>query len=159
MSTILLATDGSPSSMRATAAAIQLAEATGWRLHVVTVWKRPVWEYGLVPEPVYELDAHAKAHGEEALAAAVKEVEAAGMAVDSSLRSGDAGGEICAAAEELGAELIVVGSHGWTGLRRLVLGSVSAKVLHEAPCPVLVVRRGAARAAEPQKAEEVVAAR
>jgi nucleotide-binding universal stress UspA family protein len=37
-------------------------------------------------------------------------------------------------------ELIVIGSHGWGGVRRAVLGSVSSRVVHEAPCGVFVVR-------------------
>jgi nucleotide-binding universal stress UspA family protein len=70
MKTILLATDGSPSAERATGEAIELALATGWRLCVVSAWKRPVWEYGLAPPPPYELDAAARAHTELALDAA-----------------------------------------------------------------------------------------
>jgi nucleotide-binding universal stress UspA family protein len=143
MKTIVLATDGSPSAERATAEAVDLALATGSRLHVVTAWKRPTWEYGIAPVPPYELDAAAKAHAEAALAKAVAAADEAGVAAEPILRRGDAAHEICAVAEALGADLVVVGSHGWNALRRIVLGSVSARVLHEAPCPVLVVRGAA----------------
>ena len=48
--------------------------------------------------------------------------------------------EICAQAESLGADLIVIGSHGRTGLKRFLLGSVAESVVRHAPVPVLVVR-------------------
>lgn len=60
------------------------------------------------------------------------------------VRIGDPGGEIAAFAEELGAELIVLPSHGRTGLRRLLIGSVAERVIRLAHCPVLVLRNGGA---------------
>jgi nucleotide-binding universal stress UspA family protein len=56
------------------------------------------------------------------------------------LEEGDAAGEIVRVAEEGGCDLIVMGTHGRTGLRRLVMGSVAEEVLREAPCPVLTVK-------------------
>ncbi len=53
---------------------------------------------------------------------------------------GDAAAEIVRIAEESGADLIVLGARGLNPLKRLVLGSVSTKVLHQAPCDVLVVK-------------------
>ena len=139
MKTILLATDGSPSAAGAIAEAIELATATGWRLFVVSAWKRPTWEYGIAPVPPWELDEAVQARADAAVSAAVAAAEASGVTAEATVRRGDAAREVCAAAEELGADLIVVGSHGWNALQRLVLGSVSARVLHEAPCPVVVV--------------------
>jgi nucleotide-binding universal stress UspA family protein len=55
------------------------------------------------------------------------------------VRQGDACDEICAAAEEAGAGMIVLGAHGWGAVRRMLFGSVSSAVLHHASCPVLVV--------------------
>ncbi len=51
---------------------------------------------------------------------------------------------ICAAATELGAGMVVIGSHGRTGLERLFIGSVAEAVLRHSPCPVLVIRQPAA---------------
>ena len=51
---------------------------------------------------------------------------------------GDAGGALCAYAEEIGAAAIVLGSRGRGGIRRAVLGSVSDHVVRHAPCPVIV---------------------
>jgi nucleotide-binding universal stress UspA family protein len=53
---------------------------------------------------------------------------------------GDAASEICRVAEDEGFDAIVVGSHGSGFVKRVLLGSVSAHLLHNAPCPVLVVR-------------------
>jgi nucleotide-binding universal stress UspA family protein len=64
------------------------------------------------------------------------------------LRVGHPAPEIVAAVTEHGADLVVMATHGRTGISHLVLGSVAEKVVREAPCPVLTVRaRGAARAA------------
>jgi len=56
---------------------------------------------------------------------------------------------ICAAAKKQDAQMIVIGAHGWGPLRRLWHGSVSIAVLHEAHCPVLVVRGGPELLLEP----------
>ena len=55
-------------------------------------------------------------------------------------RSGDPAAEIIRAAREKKVELIIVGARGLSQLSGLILGSVSEKVLHVAPCPVIVVR-------------------
>lgn len=57
------------------------------------------------------------------------------------LRYGDPGPVICDVAAEVGADVVVVGSHGSGVVRRVLVGSVSQHVVHHAPCPVLVVRR------------------
>ncbi|HLF70653.1 MAG TPA: universal stress protein, partial [Dehalococcoidia bacterium] len=56
------------------------------------------------------------------------------------LKVGKPAPEIIAAAKEWRADLIVIASHGRSGLGRLVLGSVAQAVVHEAHCPVLIVR-------------------
>jgi nucleotide-binding universal stress UspA family protein len=60
------------------------------------------------------------------------------------LKTGDARTAILAVAEELRADLIVMGTHGRRGVSRLVLGSVAESVARTAPCPVLLVRSGLA---------------
>ena len=57
------------------------------------------------------------------------------------IRAGGAGDIILDAAQSIGAELIVMGSHGRTGVKRLLLGSVAEHVLRHAACPVVTVRR------------------
>ena len=55
---------------------------------------------------------------------------------------GDPADEIVSAAEEIGADLIVVATHGRSGWRRFVLGSVTEKLMRSAECPILTVRCG-----------------
>jgi nucleotide-binding universal stress UspA family protein len=64
----------------------------------------------------------------------------AGIAVEPRLEYGDPAAVILQVAQEIGAELIVLGTHGRTGLRRLLMGSVAEWVVRRAPCPVLTVR-------------------
>jgi nucleotide-binding universal stress UspA family protein len=62
------------------------------------------------------------------------------MRAEAERRDGDAATEILAAANASKANLIVVGTHGRTGLRRILLGSVARNVLQHAGCSVLIVR-------------------
>ncbi len=57
------------------------------------------------------------------------------------VRVGNPGLEIADYATQLGADLIVISSHGYHGLKRLLLGSVAERVIRHAECPVLVLRR------------------
>ena len=141
MNPILLATDGSRSAQEATKTAVELAKATARPLVVVTAWRVPVSAFGPGLEATLpEIAEHEEARAREALADAVNEAGSAGLDVRGVLREGDPVDEICAAASEAHAALIVIGAHGWGRLRRLVFGSVSNGVLHHAPCPVVVVR-------------------
>lgn len=152
MNTILLATDGSVSARAATTEAIELAKATGWPLHVLTVWDLPfVAGYGYAPGsyvPLQELCEAEEEHAGEVVKQAVASATKAGVTATSSIRKGYAAEEICEAAEELGAALVIMGAHGWGAFKRLVFGSVSTGVLHHAKCPVLVVRTEKEEAAE-----------
>jgi nucleotide-binding universal stress UspA family protein len=141
MHTILLATDGSPSAKKATTTAIDLAKATGWKLRVVAAWQIPVYEYGYLPlQYTPELIEAAREHAGTVVEEAVEAARKDGVTATSELRQGAAVDEICAAAAETSADLIVLGAHGWGALKRIVFGSVSTAVLHSAPCPVLIVR-------------------
>jgi nucleotide-binding universal stress UspA family protein len=64
----------------------------------------------------------------------------AGISLEHRLGYGEPGSTILAVAEEIGADLIVMGTHGRTGLRRLLMGSVAEHVVRHASCPVLTVR-------------------
>jgi nucleotide-binding universal stress UspA family protein len=63
-----------------------------------------------------------------------------GTTIEKRAEVGDAASTICSVAAELGVDVIIVGSHGRTGVSRLFLGSTSEHVLRHAPCPVLVIR-------------------
>lgn len=80
--------------------------------------------------------------------AAAGRLRAAGFEATDFLREGDPAHEIVKVARERGAGLIVVGSRGQTGVRRLILGSVARNVLLHAPCSVLIVREPIAPAVD-----------
>jgi nucleotide-binding universal stress UspA family protein len=65
-----------------------------------------------------------------------------GIGIETVIREGDAAAEILACADTLNPDLLVMGTHGRTGFERLVLGSVTEKVLRKASAPVLTVPRG-----------------
>jgi nucleotide-binding universal stress UspA family protein len=67
----------------------------------------------------------------------------AGVTGEAAILDGSAAPAVVREAEASGAELVVVASHGRTGLKRLLLGSVAEKVTRSAPCSVLVVRSSA----------------
>jgi nucleotide-binding universal stress UspA family protein len=132
MSTVLVAYDGSEGARRALDAAAKLAR-DGVCLRVVTV-AEPV-QAGRDGAPVTP-DGDAERELAEATAMlAERGVEAAAVG-----RRGEAATIILEEAEAEGADLIVLGTRGLGAGKRWLLGSVSTKVLHHAPCNVLVVR-------------------
>jgi nucleotide-binding universal stress UspA family protein len=64
-----------------------------------------------------------------------------GLVIESAVRQGDARSVIVNEARKWSADLIVLGSHGYTGIKRLLLGSVASSVVSHAPCSVEIVRR------------------
>jgi nucleotide-binding universal stress UspA family protein len=138
MNPIILATDGSPSAADATKQTVELARATRAKLFVVSVWHAGLTAYSTVALP--ESKRVAKEHAYEAARAAVEAARAAGIETESFVLEGDPVERICESAVDTNASLLVVGSHGFGPVRRLVFGSVSTALLHHAPCPVLVVR-------------------
>jgi len=81
-----------------------------------------------------------KSH-QELTAEAEKDLRTWGLAVESRVELGDPRDLIVRAAESVGADLVVVGSHGRTGLPRLLMGSVASYVVSHAPCDVMVIKR------------------
>jgi universal stress protein A len=76
---------------------------------------------------------------QQGLDAAAERLRAAGVTYETTLLSGRAGPEIVAHAKKTGANLIVMGTHGRGGIEHAILGSVTERVVHHAPCPILVV--------------------
>ena len=144
LETILLATDGSPASEGASAEAIDLAAQVEARLLVVSV-------LGASSRPSEaSADATIPADSRDSLTskaqAIVQRAKAAGADATFLVWEGDPGPAIVAAADSESADLIVVGSHGRSGVSRFLIGSVSDYVVRHAHCPVMVVR-GRAEAA------------
>jgi nucleotide-binding universal stress UspA family protein len=142
MNTIVLATDGSPSAAAATAEAIALAQELEARLVAVAVEHIAVPAYGYYGYgDVYsELLAGEHEHVQRVLAEVAHQAEDGGVDCETVVATGSVVEEICRVARDRDAMFVVVGAHGWGVFRRAVFGSVSTGVLHEAPCPVLVVR-------------------
>ena len=137
---ILLATDGSPHAELAALKAVDLAESTGARLHVVAVGRTfPAAVYDVYTETGRE-DLRREAR--EVLERQVRKIEEAGGTVAiAHLKMNERRDEaIVHLAEEIGADLIVIGSRGFGGLKRALLGNVADSVVRHAHCPVLVVR-------------------
>ena len=143
MARILLATDGSPSAAKAAEEAVRLTRATGWPLTIVTAWHIPVTGFAYDPLVVVDdLVDSVRESATRALETAAAAARAAGIEPETKLVQGAPADQICELAAECGASMIVIGSHGWGAVRRLLFGSVSWAVLHHAPCSVLVVRDG-----------------
>jgi nucleotide-binding universal stress UspA family protein len=144
--TILLATDGSSEAELALTTAVALANSTDSELHVVTV-ALGYPSYGIrIPEVIEQLRKQAEA----VLAEQVKKIrEAGGEVVQEHLRVSVRyrAQQIVQVADDIGADLIVMGTRGLGGARRALIGSVSDSVIRHAPCPVLVVRPKKARGA------------
>ena len=80
------------------------------------------------------------ASGEKQLSALAAAEVRGELSVDTVIRTGPVAAEIIAVAQSLPADLIVVSTHGRTGLKHVLLGSVTEHVVRHAPCPVFVVR-------------------
>ena len=142
MRKILIATDGSPAALQAVELGLELAEeqhAQPTFVHVAPAADvLPVAGFGMagpvsVPHELAEEDR-------SSLDEAVRLAEQRGLDARTKLLAGDPAREIVAFADEIDADLIVVGSRGLGTIGSALLGSVSHKLLHEAKRPVMVVR-------------------
>jgi nucleotide-binding universal stress UspA family protein len=141
MRTILYATDFSRASAPAFAAALAQARGRGRRLVVAHVLTPPSpFISGRPPASWVELDARARHGAERRLAALVARARRAGVRARGALLEGVPGEAIARRARRERADLIAIGTHGRSGLGRLFMGSVAARVLALAACPVLTVR-------------------
>ena len=144
---ILVPTDGSEGSLHAATLAIELLRGTPGRVALLFVVDSAVLNelrrFGERSEA--EVEAELREHGRRYLELLGEQARAAGIVSDSHLREGDPFAEIVALAGEIGADLIVMGHVGQRGTRRVLLGSVTQRVLDFAHCPVLVVKQGAPR--------------
>lgn len=141
--TILVPCDFSAYAEQAYTWAMGLAEK--WGAKIILVHAAHLFTSLGYPESVYLLDLQKME--EEILADAEKRLQefvakqgSRPVAVEARAVTGDPFWEICQTAEKEHADLIVMGSHGRTGLAHVLLGSVAERVVRHAPCPVLVAR-------------------
>jgi nucleotide-binding universal stress UspA family protein len=135
---ILLATDGSENTTQATQAALNIVRRRSSKLHLIHVWHdvHTPHAHGFVKSEL-------RRQGREILDKEVKRIEEQGGTVTRShLREGRTFEEVIKLGDELEADLLVVGSRGHRGLRRMLVGSHSEDIIHHTHRPVLVVRRG-----------------
>jgi len=137
---ILCAIDYSSCSRHALTAATELAKSSGAALTIVHVWSPPT--YG-APDAILSGEAIQvmAQDAERLLADWVATAKADGAStVTSKMITGVAWNAIVALSVESHTDLIVMGTHGRTGLKHALIGSVAEKVVRHAPCAVLVIR-------------------
>jgi nucleotide-binding universal stress UspA family protein len=141
---LLVGTDGSDTAAVAVAQAADLAGRLGAGLIIVTAYPDAVTtklgtQAHNMPAPRDWRTDH-RAEAKEILDRAVGSLGSTDLEVETVAEPGDPAEAIIRVAEQRGADLVVVGSTGMTGVGRFLLGSVPNKVSHHAPCSVLIVR-------------------
>ncbi len=131
-SRVVVGTDGSATASLAVDHACELARLGGGTLHVVHAWD--------VSAAMATLGDDAPDDGAAMLTQVAATCAATGVAVETHLVRGDPGEVLLDVADEVDADLIVVGNRGMSGAKRFLIGSVPNKVSHHARCTVLVVR-------------------
>ncbi len=139
---ILLAVDGSDVALRAVD---HLIGHVSWfrempEIHLLHVQPPIPIGRALAHVSKETLQAHYMDESREHLQEAQQKLDAAGRFHTTHIHVGQAPEVIAKLAGELGCELVVMGSHGRSGIAGLVMGSVATRVLHLAPCPVLLVK-------------------
>ncbi|MFD0667137.1 universal stress protein [Ramlibacter sp. MAHUQ-53] len=143
---ILVATDASALGRKAEQAAIGLAASTGASLvavHVVPDYPLSLFEGrdSMPPEEVARIEDEGCSRGQAVVDGVVEAAGALGVAARGVLaRSDHVADAVLAAARKHGCDLIVMASHGHRGVRRMLLGSETQKVLTHSAIPVLVLR-------------------
>jgi nucleotide-binding universal stress UspA family protein len=144
---ILLAVDGSKCSDAAIAEVARQPWPAGSEVRIITVAEMPFFpstEFGTLPQQYYEeLEGVARDRADAIVEKAVehlKRAQVTSLPIDSRVIFESPREAIVDEAVAWGADLIVVGSHGYRGYKRFLLGSVSQTVAAHAPCSVMIVR-------------------
>jgi nucleotide-binding universal stress UspA family protein len=141
--TILVPTDFGEASEAALDHAVALAKAFDADLVLLYAFEIPVVGFpdGAVIGTA-DLTSRVVEGAQVGLDRAVRERQAQGVRIRSMLKQGDAWRSVIATVEEIGADLVVMGTHGRRGLPRALIGSVTEKVVRTSPVPVLTVHGG-----------------
>lgn len=134
---ILIPVDFEPVSRKAIALAKELAPALDAELVLLHVYDLPLYTYpGFDPAPIASYLTDISGAAQVAL-----EQLASSVGVERTiLRQGDVTSSVLAVAQEIGAKMIVMGTHGRHGLAHALLGSVAERVVRQSPIPVLTIR-------------------
>jgi nucleotide-binding universal stress UspA family protein len=139
--TILVPVDFSPHAAKALETAIELARQFQGRIHLVhsyPVYVGAVSPYGMVIPETFDRECREAANRE--LSKWADRVRQAGVPVETTITPIPPSEAIVSTAEEIGADVVVMGSRGLTGLKHVLLGSVAERALRHSHCPVLVVK-------------------
>ncbi|HUG37484.1 MAG TPA: universal stress protein [Candidatus Limnocylindrales bacterium] len=140
---ILHPSDFSPASGNAFSRAVEMAKANRAELIIVHGWSpvMPIAGHGYIPPKAYdEMVAAVRADGNKHLVALVAKAKKAGARARGLLLEGVPFEVITRAAKAQRADLVVIGTHGRTGLAKFFMGSVAQRVVGMSPCPVMTVR-------------------
>jgi len=146
MKNVLFAADFSESSQNALRYAMSFAreyEAKLWALHVVDEAANAVCYDMMAGQLLDDLRIDVEQRAQEKMRRLIAPDKATGLNWEGLVRKGSPAQEIVDMAQEVEADMIVCGTHGRTGLKHLLFGSVAEKVVRLAPCPVLTVRHPA----------------
>jgi nucleotide-binding universal stress UspA family protein len=133
--TLVVGYDGSAGAHAALAEALALAGRLSEGVHVVFSFESP-----RLGGELHDLDAEIQERGDAVVGEALRTAAAAGVTVSSDVRKQDPAEGLIAAADEVEASMIVVGSYGERPLRSVLVGSTPTRLLHLSERPVLVVR-------------------
>ena len=135
---VLVPFDGSEFSKKALERSIALAGEEGGRVTVLYVIPR--YEEMMEFFRTDAIRASMKAEAEKVIEGARDVARGMGFGIETAIREGHAADEIVGAVGELGADLIAMGTYGWKGVSRAIMGSTTNSVISHATCPVLVVK-------------------
>jgi nucleotide-binding universal stress UspA family protein len=135
---IVVGLDGSEGSRRAFEAAVALARMTKAELFLLSVEELP--RYPAAVDEVEDERRSAEQFFQEVQKDAIERGNAAGLVIHHDIRAGHAAQALPHYALELGADLLVIGHSGHSGIWGRLLGTTADKVVEHAPCSVLVVR-------------------
>jgi universal stress protein A len=140
--TILVPTDFSSESKKALRYAVSFAEQFGAGIILLHVLEQPIYpaELGYTPVEFPKLQDSLTSELKARLKAIVDEDLQLSFDVESVVQMGQVFQTIDGVAKEKNVDLIIIATHGYTGLKHALLGSTAEKVVRYAPCPVLVVR-------------------
>ena len=138
---LLVAIDFSDCSLAALDYAVALSQRFHGKIVLLHVVEPAIYpdNYLVSPATVDEANQNLIARGEERLAKVKSVATTAGVAAETLVRIGRAQSDIADTARAVGADLIVMGTHGQSGLKTLLLGGTAERVLRNSCCPVLTV--------------------
>ncbi|MFG0334624.1 MAG: universal stress protein [Maioricimonas sp. JB049] len=157
---ILLATDGSPHAQAAESLLLTLPVPADSELHLVSVLETPLWRSDAASEhaALREELAGYRREIEERIDREVNALSRRFASVTSEVREGHAVEQICTAADEQKADLIVAGARGGSRIPRWLVGGTTDRLARHAPCDVLIVRPGGEDQAPPHVCRRVLVA-